>query len=332
MEGGGPDAPSDLRSFLGRRSGEGALLGEVNLPYPDTMTFFGTDRDELTMCFDFIGMQRMYLSLARGNAESLAEALRQRPQPPKDAHWATFVRNHDELTLDKLTDTQRQEVFEAFGPDPDMQLYGRGLRRRLPTMLGGDRDRIRMVYSLLFSMPGTPVLFYGEEIGMGEDLRAEGRLAVRTPMPWLAGRNGGFSTADRSELPGPIPDGEYGPERVNVAAQERDPGALLCWVRLLIESYRRCPELAWGRYEVLDAGDSAVLAHRCDTEGGTVLAVHNFAAVPKKAALKLAGLDASCVLSDVLADGSERVANDGSVVVQLGRYSCRWLRVEHDLR
>lgn len=326
------DYLADLRSFLGRRSGEGALLGEVNLPYPDTMTFFGTDRDELTMCFDFIGMQRMYLSLARGNAESLAEALRQRPQPPKDAHWATFVRNHDELTLDKLTDTQRQEVFEAFGPDPDMQLYGRGLRRRLPTMLGGDRDRIRMVYSLLFSMPGTPVLFYGEEIGMGEDLRAEGRLAVRTPMQWSAERNGGFSTADRSELPGPIPDGEYGPERVNVAAQERDPGALLCWVRLLIESYRRCPELAWGRYEVLDAGDSAVLAHRCDTEGGTVLAVHNFAAVPKKAALKLAGLDASCVLSDVLADGSERVANDGSVVVQLGRYGCRWLRVEHDLR
>ncbi len=326
------DYLADLRAFLGRRSGEGVLLGEVNLPYPDTMEFFGTDRDELTMCFDFIGMQRMYLSLARGNAELLAESLRQRPQPPKDAHWATFVRNHDELTLDKLTDTQRQEVFEAFGPDPDMQLYGRGLRRRLPTMLGGDRDRIRMVYSLLFSLPGTPVLFYGEEIGMGEDLRAEGRLAVRTPMQWSAERNGGFSTADQSRLPGPIPAGEYGPERVNVAAQERDPQSLLSWIRLLIESYRRCPELAWGLYEVVEAGDSAVLAHRCDTEGGTVVAVHNFAAVPKKAALKLAGMDASCVLSDVLVDGSERVASDGSVVLQLGRYGCRWLRIERDRR
>jgi maltose alpha-D-glucosyltransferase/alpha-amylase len=304
------------------------LLGEVNLPYPDTMTFFGAERDELTMCFDFIGMQRMYLSLARGNAEPLAEVLRDRPEPPKDAHWATFVRNHDELTLDKLTDTQRREVFEAFGPDPEMQLYDRGLRRRLPTMLGSDRDRIRMVYSLLFSLPGTPVLFYGEEIGMGEDLRAEGRLAVRTPMQWSAEPGGGFSTAEASALPGPIPEGDYGPERVNVAAQERDPESLLSWMRLLIQSYRACPELAWGRCEVLDAGDAAVLAHRCDTEGGTVVAVHNFGAEPTNAALKLTGLDGSCRLTDVLVEGSERVSKDGSVTVGLKRYGCRWLRVE----
>ena len=126
------------------------------------------------MCFDFIGMQQMYLSLARDDAEPLADALRQRPNPPEDAHWATFVRNHDELTLDKLTDAQRQEVFDAFGPEPDMQLYGRGLRRRLPPMLDGDQRRIRMVYSLLFALPGTPVLFYGEEIGMGENLGRRG--------------------------------------------------------------------------------------------------------------------------------------------------------------
>jgi maltose alpha-D-glucosyltransferase/alpha-amylase len=189
-----------------------------------------------------------------------------------------------------------------------------------------------MVYSLLFSLPGTPVLFYGEEIGMGENLRAEGRLAVRTPMQWSAERNAGFSTAEESELPGPIPDGEYGPDRVNVIAQERDPESLLSWIRLLIECYRRCPELAWGRYEILDTGDSAVLAHRCDTEGGTVVTVHNFAATPTKAALRLAELDASSVLRDVLADGSERVANDGSVVLELGRYGCRWLRVEHRRR
>ena len=326
------DYLADLRAFLGRRSGEGVLLGEVNLTYPETMTFFGAERDELTMCFDFIGMQRMYLSLARGNAEPLAEALRDRPDPPKDAHWATFVRNHDELTLDKLTDTQRQEVFEAFGPDPDMQLFGRGLRWRLPTMLGGDRDRIRMVYSLLFSLPGTPVLFYGEEIGMGEDLRADGRLAVRTPMQWSPGPGGGFSTAEESELPGPIPEGEYGPEHVNVAAQERDPESMLSWMRLLIESYRACPELAWGRSQMLDAGDAAVLAHRCDTEGGTVVAVHNFAADPTSAALKLTGLDDSYVLRDVLVNGSKRITKDGSVTLKLKRYGCRWLRVERDQR
>ena len=114
-----------------------------------------------------------------------------------------FVRNHDELTLDKLSDAERQEVFAAFGPDEDMQMYGRGLRRRLPTMLKGDPARIRMVYSLMFSLPGTPVLFYGEEIGMGEDLRAKGRSAVRSPMQWDDAENGGFSTAPAKDLVAP---------------------------------------------------------------------------------------------------------------------------------
>ena len=151
------------------------------------------------MQFDFIGMQRLYLSLARQDAGPLASALRERPALDVTSQWANFVRNHDELTLDKLSTPERKEVFAAFGPDPDMQLYGRGLRRRLPTMLGGDERRIRLVYSLLFSLPGTPTLFYGEEIGMGENLDVEGRLAVRTPMQWDDGPNGGFST--RAEAP-----------------------------------------------------------------------------------------------------------------------------------
>ncbi len=227
------DYLADLSAFLRRRNGEAVLLGEVNLPYPDLMPFFGArdgggTTDELTMCFDFIGMQAMYLSLARADAEPLAEALRQRPDPPEDGHWATFVRNHDELTLDKLTDSQRQEVFDAFGPDEDMQVYGRGLRRRLPPMLDGDQRRMRMVYSLLFALPGTPVLFYGEEIGMGENLAMEGRFAVRTPMQWTPEPHGGFSTADPSTFPGPIPGG-----RVRARARQRArpaarPGSLLC--------------------------------------------------------------------------------------------------------
>ena len=204
------DYLADLRSFLNRRNGEGVLLGEVNLPYADTMQFFGKGDDELTMCFDFIGMQSMYLSLVRGDAGPIAEALRDRPQPPKDAHWATFVRNHDELTLDKLSEAQRQEIFDAFGPDKDMQVYGRGLRRRLPPMVEGDQRRIRLVYSLLFALPGTPVLFYGEEIGLGENLKAEGRLAVRVPMQWTAEPGGGFSTADPSTFPSRSPRARSG--------------------------------------------------------------------------------------------------------------------------
>ncbi|PRC47903.1 trehalose synthase, partial [Mycobacterium sp. ITM-2017-0098] len=147
----------DVRNFVTRRLGNAVLLGEVNVPYKDQKKFFGgDDGDGLNMQFDFIGMQSIYLSLARGNARPLAKALRQRPKLDITSQWANFVRNHDELTLDKLSETERQEVFNAFGPDPDMQLYGRGLRRRLPSMLGGDERRMRMVYSLAFSLPGTP--------------------------------------------------------------------------------------------------------------------------------------------------------------------------------
>jgi trehalose synthase len=317
----------DLRAFLSRRNGEAVLLGEVNLPYPDLMRFFGDeDGDELTMCFDFIGMQRVYLSLARGQAAPLAEALRERPVQPKDGHWATFVRNHDELTLDKLSEEERQEVFDAFGPEKRMQLYGRGLRRRLPSMLDGDMDRIRMVYSLLFSLPGTPVLFYGEEIGMGEELSVEGRNAVRTPMQWSDDDNGGFSTADPEKLSAPLTQGEFGPAKVNVASQLRDPRSLLSWMKLLIRRYRQCPELAWGRYEVLSHDAEQVLAHRADQDGGTVIALHNFAAEPADVALRLDDLAPGDRLVDLLTDGSTPV-EDGKVTLRLDRYGCRWLRV-----
>ncbi|GII66279.1 alpha-amylase [Sphaerisporangium krabiense] len=329
-DGGLPDVHRflrDMRAFMNRRNGSAMLLGEVNLPYPDLLKFFGNDLgDEVTMCFDFIGMQRMYLALARGEATPLAEALRERPYPPSDCHWATFVRNHDELTLDKLTGAERQEVFDAFGPDKDMQIFGRGLRRRLPPMLDGDPRKIRMVYSLLFSLPGTPVLFYGEEIGMGENLKAEGRQAVRTPMQWTPHKNGGFSTAEPSEFRNPMTEGEYGPEKVNVSAQRRDPDSLLMWMTKLVEQYRECPELAWGRYEILDTGEPSVLAHRADIDGATVLALHNFSDEEVSFSLRLDGLDDGQVLTDLLVDGTTKISADGDADIELGPYGCRWLR------
>jgi glycosidase len=298
------------------------------------MQFFGVrdgggSTDELTMCFDFIGMQAMYLSLARGDAGPMVDALKQRPQPPEDGHWATFVRNHDELTLDKLTEAQRQEVFDAFGPDEDMQLYGRGIRRRLPPMLEGDQRRIRLVYSMLFALPGTPVLFYGEEIGLGDNLEIEGRLAVRVPMQWTSGPGGGFSTADPSTFPEPPAQGAFSAEHVNVRDQSRDPDSLLWFFRGLVEAYRACPELAWGTYQVLDPGPDAgpVLAHRCDADGVAVVAVHNVGDRKVTATLPLSGL-AEATLYDVLAaDGStENVGDDGTLHVTLPPYGFRWLR------
>jgi maltose alpha-D-glucosyltransferase/alpha-amylase len=318
----------DLRAFLSRRDGQAILLGEVNLPYPDVRRFYGDeDGDELTMCFDFIGMQRLYVALARGQAAPLVTALRDRPAAPKDGQWATFVRNHDELTLDKLTEDERQEVFAAFGPDPQMQVYGRGLRRRLPTMLNGDQARIRLVYSLLFSLPGTPVLFYGEEIGLGEQLRMEGRYAVRSLMQWSDEEHGGFSTADPSRFPAAVGTGPFGPSAVNVVAERRDPESLLSWMTLLIRRYRECPELAWGALTVLEHDAPSVLAHRTDAAGGTVVALHNLAAEPAEVTVRLAGVAPGARLVELLADGTTPIGDDGRLTLSLGPYGCRWMRV-----
>jgi len=317
-----------LRSFLGRRSGDAILLGEVNLPYKDQMTYFGgKDGDELTMQFDFIGMQNLYLSLARADARPLAKALAKRPVCSDDCQWATFVRNHDELTLDKLSDRERQEVFAAFGPEERMQVFGRGLIRRLPPMLDGDPRRIRMVYSLLFSLPGTPVLFYGEEIGLGENLDAGGRMAVRTAMQWTSERNGGFSTAPPSRMVAPLSADGFAPEYVNVDDQRRDPDSLLAFMSLLIRRYRESPELGWADMTVLEQPCTDVLAHRCSWGDGTMVALHNLGPEPRTVPIQLDDCDDSCRLVDLLQAGSTDVDGSGRAELTLEAYGYRWLRL-----
>ena len=331
----GADEPADpheylraLRSFVGRRTGDAVLLGEVNLPYEQQAEFFGGDAGaELTMQFDFLGMQHLYLALARADAAPLARTLVTRPAISADCQWATFVRNHDELTLDKLSDAEREEVFAAFGPDESMQIYGRGLKRRLPPMLDGDPRRIRMVYSLMFSLPGTPVLFYGEEIGMGENLEAEGRQAVRSPMQWSAERNGGFSTAAPSRLPNPVVEGAFGPAHVNAADQRRDPDSLLAFVTLLAQRYRECPELGWADLEVLDQPHGSVLAHCCRWEGAALVAVHNLGPDSLTVPLRLDDCDDTHRLVDLLVDGSTPLDAKGRAEIELEGYGHRWLRV-----
>src|SRR4051812_8998759 len=199
-----------LRAFVPRRSGEAMLLGEVNTAMKDLSSYFGgADGDALHMEFAFLMNQSLWLSLPRGEAEPLEQVISALPIVPHDNAWATFLRNHDELTLDKLTLTQREEVFAAFGPKPDMQMYGHGLRRRTASMLGGDGPRLRMAWSLMFSLPGTPVVFMGDEIGMGEQLKIPDRYAVRVPMHWTGARSGGFSTAKPADLVRPLPGGAF---------------------------------------------------------------------------------------------------------------------------
>ena len=312
----------DLRRFIGRRRGDAILLGEVNLPPTDQRTFFGDeDGDELHMLFSFTVNQAMYLALARESAAPLERALAELPAIPEDGQWANFVRNHDELTLDKLSESEREEVFAAFGPEKDLQLFGRGLRRRLPTMLGGDEQRMRMVYSLMFSLPGTPVLFYGEEIGMGENLAIEGRMSVRAPMQWTAGPAGGFSTVeDPQALCRPVVEGEFGPERVNAFDQRRDPDSLLNWFERLIRRRRETPELGWGAYTALAPREPEVLAHRCDWDDSSVVAVHNLAGHAVTTRLPLEG-DATLV--DLL--GTADLA--APYELELEPYGYRWYRL-----
>ncbi|GAA4189860.1 alpha-amylase family protein [Gryllotalpicola kribbensis] len=318
-----------LRAFLSRRQGDALLLGEVNLDRKEQVEYFGgDDADELNMQFDFVGMQAMYLALARQSSEPLRQALIGRPKLIADSQWANFVRNHDELTLDKLTDAEREEVFAAFGPEERMQAYGRGLRRRLPPMLGGDQARIRMVYSLLFALPGTPVLFYGEEIGMGENLDAPGRLAVRAPMQWSGSSpNGGFSNADASQLVAPVVPGEFGPENVNVEAQRTDPDSLLAFITRLTHRYRECPELGWGEATVVDHPNPAVLVlvNRWDDSG--MVTIHNFSADELEVELELDWVPQGTRLADLLDDHGLELGDGGRVTLPLEGYGFRWLRI-----
>jgi trehalose synthase len=318
----------EVRRFVAGRQGDAILLGEVNLPFAQQVEFFGgAEGDELDLQFDFIGMQHMYLSLARGDAQPLVNALKQRPMPSTRSQWATFVRNHDELTLDKLGPFEKREVFDAFGPDKKHQLFDRGLRRRLPPMLDGDPRRIRMVYSLLFSLPGTPVLFYGEEIGMGENLAAQDRQAVRTPMQWTSEKNGGFSTAAKRSLPNPVVEGDFSPEHVNVADQVDQPDSLLTFISRLARRYRQSPELGWGEPEVLDVPHRHVLAHVVRFEGTAMLALHNFADEAVEVPVSFA-VDEHCGrLVDLLAPGGVELDDDGSARIPLEGYGYRWLRL-----
>nr|NLD40318.1 trehalose synthase [Actinomycetales bacterium] len=316
----------EIRAFLGRRKGHAMLLGEVNVPHEEQFLFFGGEAgDELHMMFDFVVMQATWLAFARQDPAPLVEALLARPEIHPTCQWATFLRNHDELTLDKLSESERQEVFDAFAPEEEMQIFGRGVKRRLPPMFDGDPRRIRMAYSLMFSLPGTPALYFGEEIGMGEDLAAKGRMAVRTPMQWEPGRNGGFSDARPGKLiQRVVPDG-YGPDHVNVAQQEHDPDSLWTFMRELISIRRRSQDVGWGEFAVIDQPAGTVLAHMVSLPGSAVIAVHNFTSDPVTVPIR--GTLGSDDLVEDFFDGEEMVDHEGALDISLEGYGYRWFRV-----
>jgi maltose alpha-D-glucosyltransferase/alpha-amylase len=267
--------------------------------------------------------QHLVLALATQQAGPIRQAYEALPDLPWACQWANFLRTHDELDLGRLGERERDRVFEVLAPEPGMRLYDRGIRRRLAPMLGNDRRRQELAYSLIFTLPGTPVLRYGDEIGMGDDLTLDDRQSVRTPMQWSGERNGGFSSAGEEHLIRPVIEhGEFGYARVNVDAQRRDPGSLLSWMRRALGVRRECPEVTSGRLEFIDAGDPAVLAHRCVHDHGVLTALHNLSGEPRH--VRVPWPDGAG-FTDLLTSDAPDV-QDGALAVDLPPFGYRWFR------
>jgi maltose alpha-D-glucosyltransferase/alpha-amylase len=315
----------EMREFLQWRAGDAILLAEANVLSDESMKYFGDDGDRLQMMLNFPVNQRLFYALATGDIEPLARALEETRKRPPNAQWVQFLRSHDELDLGRLTVEQREKVFEAFAPKKTMQLYGRGIRRRLAPMLGNNRARLELAYSLLFSLPGTPMRQYGDEIGMGDNLRLPERECARTPMQWANERHAGFSRARRVVRP-VVSDPVYGPDHVNVADQRRDPQSLLNWTERILWMRKECPEISWGAFSVLRTTNPHVLALRYDWRETSLVTLHNFANHTAKVNLKV-GVPRDDVMVEVFANQRSRVRNDGTHGISMDAYGWRWYRV-----
>ena len=267
------DLLNEMREFVDRRRGDAVFLAEANVP-PDRVGKYFGDAHRFQMVFAFRLTQMMFLSLAKEDAATLGHALEHLPPLPQVCQWGTFLRNHDDLSLDQLSRADRNAVLDALAPDPDARIFGHSIRRRLAPMLADQRKTL-LLFSLLMTLPGTPVLRYGEGIGMGDDLSLHGREAVRTVMQWTDEPNAGFSPAAPDQLQRPIiREGPYGYPKVNVRQQERDPASLLSQVRQMIRLRRVCAEFGWGQCHVVHA-KGPLLVHAMRWNQDAVIAVHN---------------------------------------------------------
>lgn len=314
----------EMRRFLQWRSGDAVLLGEANVMPEDAKKYFGEEGEGIHLMFNFYVNQHLFYALASNDVQPLKESLKATKDIFPQAQWAQFLRNHDELDLGRLTDEQRQKVFDRFGPDKNMQLYDRGIRRRLAPMLGS-RAHIELAYSVMFALPGTPVLRYGDEIGMGDDLTLKEREAVRTPMQWTNDHQAGFSVASSNDLIHPIIDeGAFGYQHINVEAQRRQPDSLLNWMTAMIRLRKECPEVGSGDWEIIDVAPPHVLVLQYRWYDQRLLTAHNFSEEPVEIDIKLEQVDKLIDLLRV----EESVADEKGIHrLLLGTYGYRWMRV-----
>lgn len=315
----------EMRDFLQWRSGEAILLAEANVPPDESLQYFGDEGDRIQMMLNFPVNQRLFYAMATADLDPLIWALEQTCKRPASAQWVQFLRSHDELDLGRLTEEQRAKVFAAFGPQKRHQLYNRGIRRRLAPMLNGDRRRLELAFSLLFSLPGTPMMQYGDEIGIGEDLRLPERECARTPMQWTAGTHGGFSMAGRTVSP-VVCTRDWGYKTLNVAEQRRASGSLLNWTERMIRMRKECPEISWGNFSVLRTNIPEVLVLRYEWRHTSLVTLHNFSNRTRRVKLNA---DAACgtMLCDVFDNNHSQARNDGHHHIAMEPYGWRWMRV-----
>ncbi len=252
------------------------LLAEANQWPEDVVDYFG-DGDECHMAFHFPVMPRMFMAVRREEARPILDILRNTPAIPDTCQWGLFLRNHDELTLEMVTDEERDYMYAEYAKEPRMRL-NLGIRRRLAPLLDNSRDEIELLTAILFSLPGSPVLYYGDEIGMGDNVYLGDRDGVRTPMQWTGDRNGGFSRADFAQLflP-PLMDPVYGYQAVNVESQLRQPHSLLRWVQRFVGLRKAHPVFGLGSFEALLPENPRIFAHIRTYEEDVILCVHNLA-------------------------------------------------------
>lgn len=319
------------RQDLQWHTADAVLLCEANVGQQELIKYCAAathgPNDRAHMLFAFGVNSQLWLALARSDAEPVIEALATLPELPAMAQWATFLRNHDELDLSRLTSEQRADTMAAFAPRLDMRIYDRGIRRRLAPMMRNDRRHIELAYSLQFTMPGTPVLRYGEEIGMGEDLTLPGRDSIRTPMQWDHTRTGGFTTARPEDLARPIPSrGPFAVKRVNVRSQTSDRDSLLRWLSELINVLRECPEIGVGTPQVVDVSlPRSVLAHRFDAPEGSILLLHNLSDAP--VTLDLSAVDMPATAYQVFGDADYEPVAKNRKDLKLGNWGYCWIRL-----
>lgn len=311
----------ELRAYIEARYGERVLLAEANEPAAELARYL--QGDECHMAFHFPLMPRLFLALAREEATPILQVLRDEPAIAPACQWALFLRNHDELTLEMVSPEEREELWQAYAADPQARV-NLGIRRRLAPLLGNDRRRLELAYALLFSLPGTPVIYYGDEIGMGDNIYLPDRHAVRTPMQWSGGRNAGFSTANPQRLCAPVVvDPPYHYEAVNVEAQLASPDSLLNWLRRLIAVRKRFPAFGRGDLELIAGDNRRVLAFVRRLGDQAILVVANLSRFVQGVRLDLAAY-AGCLPEDAFGGATLPPIERRPYFLTLGPHGFYW--------